>query len=65
MTRPNAPWKRWRQTRGGRGGKTGIDMYWPGKLDGCADEATQHEAFAWHIDLAKRVGKPLMMQPGR
>jgi TatD DNase family protein len=21
----------------------------------------QHEAFAWHIDLAKRVGKPLMI----
>jgi TatD DNase family protein len=42
-------------------GETGIDMYWPGKLDGCADEASQREAFAWHIDLAKRVGKPLMI----
>ena len=42
-------------------GETGIDMYWPGKLEGCADEATQREAFAWHIDLAKRVGKPLMI----
>lgn len=42
-------------------GETGIDMYWPGKLDGCADEATQREAFAWHIELAKRVGKPLMI----
>ena len=42
-------------------GETGMDMYWPGKLDGCADEATQREAFAWHIDLAKRVGKPLMI----
>lgn len=42
-------------------GETGIDMYWPGRLDGCADEATQREAFAWHIDLAKRVGKPLMI----
>ncbi len=42
-------------------GETGIDMYWPGKLDGCADEATQREAFAWHIDLEKRVGKPLMI----
>ncbi len=42
-------------------GETGIDMYWPGKLDGCADEATQRDAFAWHIDLAKRVGKPLMI----
>lgn len=42
-------------------GETGMDMYWPGNLDGCADEATQKEAFAWHIDLAKRTGKPLMI----
>jgi len=42
-------------------GETGMDMYWPGKLDGCADPATQREAFAWHIDLAKRTGKPLMI----
>jgi TatD DNase family protein len=42
-------------------GETGIDMYWPGKLDGCAEPATQKEAFAWHIDLAKRTGKPLMI----
>ncbi|WP_083410501.1 TatD family hydrolase [Mycolicibacterium rutilum] len=42
-------------------GETGLDLYWPGKLDGCADLATQREAFAWHIDLAKRLGKPLMI----
>ncbi len=42
-------------------GETGMDMYWPGKLDGCADPARQREAFAWHIDLAKRTGKPLMI----
>jgi TatD DNase family protein len=42
-------------------GETGLDMYWPGKLDGCADPAAQREAFAWHIDLAKRTGKPLMI----
>jgi TatD DNase family protein len=42
-------------------GETGMDMYWPGKLDGCADVAAQREAFAWHIDLAKRTGKPLMI----
>jgi TatD DNase family protein len=42
-------------------GETGMDLYWPGKLDGCADPATQREAFAWHIDLAKRTGKPLMI----
>ena len=42
-------------------GETGMDMYWPGKLDGCADPAEQREAFAWHIELAKRTGKPLMI----
>ncbi|MCV6977187.1 TatD family hydrolase [Mycobacterium bourgelatii] len=42
-------------------GETGMDMYWPGKLDGCAALEVQREAFAWHIDLAKRVGKPLMI----
>ncbi|ORV04123.1 TatD family hydrolase [Mycolicibacterium canariasense] len=42
-------------------GETGMDMYWPGKLDGCADPAEQRDAFAWHIDLAKRAGKPLMI----
>ena len=42
-------------------GETGLDLYWPGKLDGCADPVVQRDAFAWHIDLAKRVGKPLMI----
>ena len=42
-------------------GETGMDMYWPGKLHGCAEPADQAEAFAWHIDLAKRTGKPLMI----
>lgn len=42
-------------------GETGLDLYWPGKLDGCAEPATQRDAFAWHIDLAKRLGKPLML----
>lgn len=42
-------------------GETGLDMYWPDKLDGCAGPADQREAFAWHIDLAKRTGKPLMI----
>ena len=42
-------------------GETGMDMYWPGKLDGCAEPAVQRDAFAWHIDLAKRTGKPLMI----
>jgi TatD DNase family protein len=42
-------------------GETGMDMYWPGRLDGCAAPDVQREAFAWHIDLAKRCGKPLMI----
>lgn len=42
-------------------GETGMDLYWPGRLDGCAEVPEQREAFAWHIDLAKRVGKPLMI----
>lgn len=42
-------------------GETGMDLFWPGKLGGCADPVTQREAFAWHIDLAKRTGKALMI----
>ncbi|WP_207543275.1 TatD family hydrolase [Mycolicibacter heraklionensis] len=42
-------------------GETGMDLYWPGRLEGCADPRIQREAFAWHIDLAKRTGKPLMI----
>jgi TatD DNase family protein len=37
-------------------GETGLDHYW----DYSPHEA-QQEAFRWHIDLAKRVGKPLMI----
>lgn len=42
-------------------GETGLDLYWPGKLEGCADPAEQEEGFRWHIDLAKRLGKTLMI----
>jgi len=42
-------------------GETGLDWYWPGRLQGCAGPAAQRAAFAWHIDLAKRTGKPLMI----
>jgi TatD DNase family protein len=42
-------------------GETGLDLYWPGRLDGCAEPAEQRDAFAWHIELAKRTGKPLMI----
>ncbi|MFX1760011.1 TatD family hydrolase [Rhodococcus sp. As11] len=42
-------------------GETGLDLYWPGKLDGCAEPSEQEEGFRWHIDLAKRLGKTLMI----
>ncbi|MEZ5149891.1 TatD family hydrolase [Rhodococcus zopfii] len=42
-------------------GETGLDLYWPGKLDGCAEPAEQEDGFRWHIDLAKRLRKPLMI----
>ncbi|MFC9554315.1 TatD family hydrolase [Rhodococcus sp. NPDC056960] len=42
-------------------GETGLDFYWPGKLDGCATIPEQTEGFRWHIDLAKRLGKTLMI----
>jgi TatD DNase family protein len=37
-------------------GETGLDFYWD-----YSPPAAQEEAFRWHIDLAKRVGKPLMI----
>ncbi len=37
-------------------GETGLDYYWD-----YAGPAEQADAFAWHIDLAKRLGKPLMI----
>ncbi|GAA1988828.1 TatD family hydrolase [Amycolatopsis minnesotensis] len=37
-------------------GETGLDYYW----DYSPPDA-QQDAFRWHIDLAKRVGKPLMI----
>ncbi|WP_028936564.1 TatD family hydrolase [Pseudonocardia spinosispora] len=42
-------------------GETGLDHYWPGKMDGCATPEEQREAFAWHIELAKRLDKPVMI----
>jgi TatD DNase family protein len=42
-------------------GETGMDLYWPGRLSGCAEPAQQREAFAWHIEVAKRTEKPLMI----
>ena len=43
-------------------GETGLDYYWTrADPDGCAPPEAQREAFRWHIDLAKRVSKPLMI----
>jgi TatD DNase family protein len=42
-------------------GETGLDYYWPRADPGCASPQAQIEAYRWHIDLAKRVGKPLMI----
>ena len=42
-------------------GETGLDYYWPSRSPDCASPQAQAEAFSWHIDLAKRVGKPLMI----
>jgi TatD DNase family protein len=37
-------------------GETGLDHYWD-----YAPHDAQERAFRWHIDLAKRLGKPLMI----
>jgi TatD DNase family protein len=37
-------------------GETGLDFYWD-----YSPPVAQEEAFRWHIDLAKRVNKPLMI----
>ncbi|EID55088.1 TatD family hydrolase [Saccharomonospora xinjiangensis] len=37
-------------------GETGLDYYWD-----YSPPSAQQEAFRWHIDLAKRAGKPLMI----
>lgn len=47
-------------------GETGLDYYWlaqreAGRREDVATAEQQHAAFGWHIDLAKRLGKPLMI----
>ena len=42
-------------------GETGLDYYWTTRSEDCADPVTQRDVFAWHIDLAKRSGKALMI----
>lgn len=37
-------------------GETGLDYFWD-----YSPPAAQAEAFRWHLDLAKRLGKPLMV----
>ena len=42
-------------------GETGLDYYWTRVDPACSPPEKQREAYRWHIDLAKRVGKPLMI----
>ena len=42
-------------------GETGLDYYWTRVDPCCPSPEAQLDAFRWHIDLAKRVGKPLMI----
>jgi TatD DNase family protein len=42
-------------------GETGLDYYWPQRDPTVATPQAQREAYRWHIDLAKRIGKPLMI----
>ncbi|MFN3602095.1 MAG: TatD family hydrolase [Dietzia sp.] len=42
-------------------GETGLDHYWVGKMDGCADPAEQEESLRWHAGLAAELGKCLMI----
>lgn len=42
-------------------GETGLDWYWPGKMEDCAPRDVQIEALHWHMKLAADVGKPLMI----
>lgn len=42
-------------------GETGLDYYWPEHDPRAASPSAQREAFAWHIDLAKRAGMPLVV----
>jgi TatD DNase family protein len=42
-------------------GETGLDYYWTQHDPRCSPPEAQQDAYRWHIDLAKRVGKPLMI----
>jgi TatD DNase family protein len=42
-------------------GETGLDYYWTRVDPRCASPQQQRDAYRWHIELAKRLGKPLMI----
>jgi TatD DNase family protein len=42
-------------------GESGLDDYWTTRREDCAPLDVQREAFAWHIDLAKRTSLPLVV----
>lgn len=42
-------------------GESGLDDYWTTRREDCAPLQVQREAFAWHIDLAKRAGLALVV----
>ena len=42
-------------------GESGLDDYWTTRREDCAPLDVQREAFAWHIDLAKRTGLALVV----
>jgi TatD DNase family protein len=50
-----------RQARVVAVGETGLDYYWTRVDPDCSSPQAQREAYRWHIDLAKRLGKPLMI----
>ena len=42
-------------------GETGLDHYWVGTMDGCAEPPEQEESLRWHAALAAELGKCLMI----
>ena len=42
-------------------GETGLDCYWIDRSSECTPLPVQQHSFQWHIELARRVNKPLMI----
>lgn len=42
-------------------GETGLDYYWVGKMEGCASPQDQQRWLRWHAQVAREVGKTLMI----